>query len=381
MKNKRPHPYMILNYAYKASGLLLLPLIQLIFLNPQALIQAIFSAGYSIIWILLFAYIIFLEYRSTEYNFNNDFLFINKGIVFKKKIKIPTSNIHSIAIKETVFSGLFKAVRFSLDTPANKNKSTDVRIFFSFEEAKNIINSIIKQGKKQQVYEASIGKILLMAIAWSNPVAILLIVVPFINHIGKILGTEISQRIYNSLNISLYIIALGIPPLIAGISYLMVALFLLAMFVHLFRYSNFKTVLFEDNIVIKRGLITKTKKIINREKINAFIIHQTLFMSLFKQYSLYASAIGLSKDKGDKSLILAPEKLKSLLIKIDHFIKLEPLPKAEILSSKKAIKSFLFIPISLFLISSISIFFIEKNCWYKEILKLLLLFTIIFFVW
>ena len=100
----------------------------------------------------------------------------------------------------------------------------------------------------------------------------LLIAIPFVNKLGNIVGEETTKRLYSTMDTVLKLIKIGIPPLIAGISYLLLGAFFVTVTIHFFRYANFTTIITDNTVIIKSGLISENKKTIRKNKINTLII-------------------------------------------------------------------------------------------------------------
>ena len=378
LKNKKsyPHFYTVIFYFFKYIFVLILPTIQLLIFNPKGFIEKILSLGYGLLWIVLFLIVTIAKYKYTKYYCDRDF-FIEKGVFIKRKVKIPRRKIHSISLKETVASGLFGAVNFEIDTIAKKN-TIDFNIFFKNKVATDIVKNLLTLKEKKYSCKAGVFKTALISILWANPVTIILIAIPFIKQTGKILGDEISKRLYSGLDMTFYLISLGISPVIAGIIFITFSLFILTVLINFFRYSNFKTIFLKDTIIVNRGLIAKTKKVINLKSINAVVSSQSSFMNILGRHNLYVNVVSSDADKDEKSLIIMLETMKMVSL-ISSLILKSGEPCSEILKpNRKSKKSFIAFPLLCMGVTVITFIMLKKGIWYNEIIRLLLIFLTIF---
>ena len=225
---------------------------------------------------------------------------------------------------------------------------------------------------KKQIYRASNTRILLMAASWSNPASGLLLVGALFNRAGKIIGQQLTERIYETVNKSYLLAAIGLPPAAAFFGYLLAASWAVAFLHQFLHYVNFSIgvvptagntsmiINSDDNaITATRGLLVKNKQLLSRNAICAVSIRQTLVMRIFKLYSAYLHIFGSGKEKGDRSLLFAAisnQELRRNLTTIFHPNLLSSANKQnQTHPTKSALSSFLFAPLSALACSTVSI--------------------------
>lgn len=345
MKYNKVHPYTITEYLSRFIIIIIIPVLQQLLFRPMSFLDELYTYSINIISIIILFVYSAGEYKSTMYAIENGFIITKYGWIIKRKSIIPINNVHSIVIKKLVIPSLIGAVKLKINMSSGNKRKSDVDLTVYKRDIEKSVNEIFPNKKLKTLYKASELKIFLMSISWSNSATGLLIASPFINKIGVVLGEEISQRIYSTIDISINLIALGVPPLAATLAYIFLAGWVISLFLQLLRYSNFKLKKFEGGIIINRGLIGTTKMIIDTESINAISIKQTLLMRLFNLYSAYINAIGTGKDKDDKSMLVAATSFDNISKVLSLVSNLKFNPGKKIKPPKKALKGYIFLPV------------------------------------
>lgn len=375
MKYRSVSIYTMWTYISRFLFLLIIPLIQQIILSVTGIKEIIYTMWPSMTILGIILIISFIKYKSLKYAINKNNLFLNKGFLIKRKLAVPIRSINVIDKKCTIILSLFKSEKISFYLNAKNEKINN--LILKKGELKNILN----ENNIRKIVKTKPIKILFMAISWSNPVISLLIAIPFVNKLGNIVGEETTKRLYSTMDTVLKLIKIGIPPLIAGISYLLLGAFFVTVTIHFFRYANFTTIITDNTVIIKSGLISENKKTIRKNKINTLIIKQSFFMIIFKVYSIYASIIGVPKTKGEYNLLFAGLKKEEIIGAINSLYNDSADKLACVRPHKKRIINFLLLPIISFLILIFSVVIFLQDKWYNRIIIFSLLFIAIFILW
>lgn len=309
MKSKHLHPITIWNYLSKYAFFLIIPIVQTLLARPTG-------------WILLsnlFVLIFFLalavfQYLSCSYSIGDREFTYRSGILFRIRRTIPMQRFLSATVRCNPLLSLISAAQLYLDTPAGSRKNADVVMTLNKRGLQNLWNSMTVNHKR--VYRASNKRILLMAASWSNPASGLLLAGALLNRTGKIVGQALTQRLYEAVNQSYVLVAIGIPPATALLGYLLAAGWAVAFLHQFLHYANFSIGTVpsnpntfiraeEDFLTTQRGLFVKNRQLLSRDAICAVSIRQTLVMRIFKLYSAYLHTFGSGKEKGDRSLLFA----------------------------------------------------------------------------
>lgn len=379
MTYKKASIYTMVSHISKFSFLLIIPVIRRLLLKFNSINENLISASFETSFVVLIFIYSFLEYKSVRYKLDNNSIIIKKGIFFKKITEIPCEKIHYVRIKRSVFSRLFSCCKIIFGTPNKYRKDTN--IFLNEKDIDLILNNIFDLKEKNLSYKISNPKIFFMSIMWSNIFASFLIAVPFINKVGSIIGKELSNELYSSIDKSKALTKIGIPPIIATLSFLLFAFFLISIISEFFRYSNFSVKDFSNCILIKRGFISNDEKIIKKKYINAVAIKQTLWMKLFKIYSAYVYTIGYSQDRTDKSLLIVALKKKRLFDLLNSLCLKKPDGFEHLNIKSHSMKSFLFFPLTCLVALLATLSFLNFQTWYQKITSLIIYFFIPFCIW
>ena len=378
----RAHPYTILTYLSRFTYLLIIPLLQHLLFQPQTLAETIASFGVNILFVLLLIFAAAGEYRSIVYRYNAKGIYLRHGWFVKRTANVPAKCIQSVSIQKNIFPALFGAVKVHIDTPGAIRNKSDISLILSRRKTRHVIDRIFEEDDVTVLYKSSFLRILVMAATWSNSITGLLIFAPFISRAGTVLGEEFSAKLYEGINLGVYLAAIGLPPAAAYIAGILVFGYVVAYFVQVFRYGRFSVSRTGGRVIINRGLLSRNTFVTETEHINAVSARQSLLMLLFRLRSVYIHTIGSGKAKGDKSLLIAAQSSKTIdrvLMRLSgrtlNFQQGITPPK------RKAI-SFLFLPMVCILCVIPAAFLLNVLGLYGEILMLILLFGVpVLFLW
>lgn len=393
MNYNKTHPFTILEHLYKFSFLFIIPLLQQLIIRPRKIMEIINIFGLNILFILIiFAYTI-REYTAINYHSSKYSFYISHGIIVKKRACIPYKNIHSIVVSQNIIPALFGAIKLKLNTPSKKKKKPDISLNLSQKNLNKILKSIYSKSLCKSVYKANTFKIILMSAFWSNSATGLLILALFINKLGSLIGEQAKNQIYSTVDISLQLIAFGVPPFAATLANILLTGWIISFLVQFLRYKGFGVFKFDNNLLINRGFINSYSKILNIKDINAISIKQSLFMKILKLESTYISAVGNKKEKDDKNMLIACATKKDVRIALynifsDNLFKslnknkiYKDYPLDSIFPGKSTIKSFTFVPTSILFIVLLLSILLFSNSNYKQFILLFFIFAIPIIIW
>lgn len=325
-----------------------IPILQTVLYKPQNIWEQITSYALSILFMAVFVAFAVANYLNKRYTTTLDYTFIQKGFPIRVRFCIPHSRLQSVIVQHNPLPSLFSAVKIQLNTPATKAKKGDAMFYLSKERANLLIKEIYDDiGSHVQSYKAQNLRVFFMAAIWSNPISGLLLIAPFINNAGKIVGEELSTALLGSFDLSVFLMYIGLPPATAFIAYAMLVCYAASVVADFIRNANFTAVSYTNGILIKRGTVQRTFFLTNCKKLNAITVSQSLLMLPFHLYSAYIHTVGAGKTKGDKSLLIAAEnrsKIYELLTKL--LDGLDGRCATFVKPEKKALISYLLLPFS-----------------------------------
>lgn len=344
LKYKRTHPFTITTYLKTSVVLLALPVIQQILYRPDNIIEIIGSMSFSAVFAFAAIFYAFASYNGMKYCYTGRRIYVRSGVLVKRHFCIDYDKVHVFGVQKRWWAALFGAVKISFDTSAGGRKRADASFWISLKKLDRFFKDLRPNAKKIFVYRAGNIRMALMSASWSNPGTGLLFIAPFVSKIGSILGERFQEMFYESFNVQLQLVALGLPPVVATITNILIFGWAVAMLVQFARYANFSAYCRGNYLVTSRGLIDKSIYITKSADIAALSINQTLTMALFKLYSAAIFTVGFGKDKGDKSLIVVAEQKGRLHRSIQKLVPLSAEEQQTIHPVKRARKSYLLVP-------------------------------------
>lgn len=372
----KAHPYTVLTYLSRFTYLLIIPLLQHLLFQPQTLAETIATVGVNILFVLLVVFAAVWEYRSIVYRFNPKGIYLRHGWLIKRTANVPGACIQSVSVQKNIFPALFGAVRVHIDTPGSIKNKSDISLSLSRRKTNQVINRLFGGGDVAVVYKSPFLRILVMAATWSNSITGLLIFAPFINRVGTVLGEEFSARLYEGINLGVYLAAIGLPPAAAYIAGILVFGYLVAYAVQVFRYGRFSVSRTGSRLIISRGLLSRNLFITEIEHLGAVSARQSVLMLLFRLKSVYIHTIGSGKAKGDKSLLIAAQDSKTIDRVLFRLSGRSLRFEKGISPPKRKLVSFLYLPFVCLLCVAPAAFLLGALGLYRELVALMLWFLI-----
>ncbi|HHZ06789.1 MAG TPA: PH domain-containing protein [Clostridiales bacterium] len=379
--NIKPHPYTIYTYLSRFLYFLIIPVLQQLLFSPETLLGKISSTLINILIIIALVVIAVYQYKSIHLQLHREALLYEKGIFVNRTTVTQYNNICSVFIQGSILPKLFGSVRMLIDTNSIADKKP-LSIYTTRKNAKTITTSFWQQTNSKCLLKLASYKTLLMALTRTSVFTGLLILAPFINKIGKVLGQEYSDRLYSSMDLTSYLMIFGLPPAMAYLAGIFLIGYCISVIIQAFRYSNFTLQKQGDKIFITRGFISTSGFITSIKNISAITIKQNLFMIILRHYSTYIESIHNSKRKNTDGSMLVPIGSKALTV--DIIKQLYPFSEYHTCfkPQRKSIKSYLYLPLTfLGLILAVSIYMYFSNIDRSFISIYLLFFVPLSIIW
>lgn len=351
--DKRPHPVSVWRYFSRFFFLLAVPVIQAILREPFSKV-----AWGNLPGLLLIAGLSFFQYDTSGYGIGprdggagekRPYLRLKSGLFYRRQKILPADCLTSAMIRSTPLLGAFGASQLILDTPAADSKKPSADLYLN----RAMLSRWWRRMKKDvhYRYRASQARIFLMAASWSNPASGLVLVGILLDRTGKILGEELSRSLYAAANQSSRLVALGLPPTVAFLGWLLAFGWFAAFVTQFFRYGSFSAGKTPRGILIERGILFRSRQYLKDRAVRAVSVRQTLMMRMLRLSSVYLHTIGSGREKDDRSLLLAAvseEELEFHLNRIypmDAECLLTGRHEKKISPPRTALKSFLLLPV------------------------------------
>ncbi|TDQ36735.1 PH domain-containing protein [Aureibacillus halotolerans] len=313
---RRVHPLSLLFGLLKSLKDLIIPVIALGFLWRDYFLWTVLGV---IVVIILIALSHLLSWWRFTYQIEDQQLHIKQGVFVRKERYISRERIHSTDISETVLHQFFKVVKLKIETAGGKGEPEVALTAISKEEAVRI-QTVLDDGVRrspetddgQSINQAETtqqtarrwklpSKHLWMMAATSGGVWLIITgAFGFLSQFDQFFNSNVTQQTLD------YVLRL---------SYLFIGLLAILLFIVLYgaamigtflKYSQF--VLEESNgqFKISRGLLNKTSKAIDIDKIQAVRVQQSLIRQLLGFVTVYVESAGGSSKDENVSTILVP---------------------------------------------------------------------------
>lgn len=294
------HPVQGMTYFLRYAYLLLIPFLRQALSSPETLLQQIYSSLSNLLLGALIMLFIYLRWRCTYISATSSLLVYESGIFLRSRVNLPLSLID--AASQEGFFGLY---RFSIGACAQTQpssalrrrtkKGADLTFFLSKNNLRALWKRILPFSSRHPIYRARYWTIGGMALFNSNLISGLLLLAPFFRQIGVILGQELAVEIYERFDFRLYLISLGIPPAAAGLAWIFLAGWLLALFVQWTKYAGFSIFTDQDFLHVESGALYRYRRAYRKKQIHAVTARQTLPMKLLGFYAAYLHTARFSK--------------------------------------------------------------------------------------
>ncbi|MGN0558504.1 MAG: hypothetical protein ACI4IS_03520 [Acutalibacteraceae bacterium] len=308
MKNNsfiRVHAFTVYEYLSKAVWLLIIPLIRTLLIKPQTIAQVI--ADYSLNILLTVAVVagaLYL-YRTSLYRFDGDILTVKRRFMFKTSDTLFIKNNCFLLAGQSVLQRIFSAVKVTVISPACSVGREGVlclskRAYCEFERV-----FADAENEKRFLYEkrSSFLRILITCVFQSDFLTGIPIVSLILKRAGTLFGREYEQFLLGQIDISRYIFAVSIPPILGIVGGLLIFAWLSAVLVRVFRLSSFCVKGDGRNIFLSCGILQRLFFTAKKDSIYSVTVRQSIALLLMKTAAVY---VNLPKNKAEKELLLLP---------------------------------------------------------------------------
>ena len=313
-KEYHAHPIQIIINIWKLLILLIIPLLRGILNAFTGNFKSWLEGAWldiCIVMIILGVGII-MWYRTT-YRIEQEGIYLNRGIFFRKNSFIPKKNILSCVITHNFYLRPFNAVRVRADTLGGSFKNADFNIILNKEKAKIFSESISEnQNHFIPLYKSNLIYVIILSLISSNSFAGILLITTFISNLGDALGKKLSDRIFDTFRHVSQKLAFGIPPAAANIAFVLFAGWCVAFVRNVIKYRNLTISKSSDFVDIKSGIFTINQCRLHTNAINYFDIRQTLVTKILGISYIFVSAIGFGKSEDDVSAFVPSVKNKNI---------------------------------------------------------------------
>lgn len=320
MKWRRTHPLTIVQFLFRYLYVLLLPvlksLVELPF-HPRP-----FSGFW--LWELAAAGLIIamavgrwgmLTWRVEPHCFA-----VRQGLYFRRETRIPFGRIASADVERPLWLALLGAARLMADTSAKSRGDADLTLILKKKQAFALSSRLCRKsfpsdGNRHRSrpaqpasYRTGILSLMAMSVTSSNAAAGLLLAIPVVNHLGQVLGEELTHHIYEAVDAAANLFARLLPPIAALLTALLVAGWLYSFFRTMMRSARLSACRSGSLLTVKGGLILPRHSVMSVPMTGAVDLRQGIVLRVFSLVTASLVCSGYGKQKGEHSVLIPAAK-------------------------------------------------------------------------
>lgn len=315
----KAHPLIILTYLKPYMFILLIPTAQGVasyFVNRK-LTSLILGEFLTAAVILTLSILKFLRFRMT---IRTDHITVQQGILLRNTARIPIDKISTAFVRTGPLLILCRAVEIRLNTEAGRPGKADFKMIMPRTIVPKLYGLFPFGKSGVTTLETTAKRLIIMAAATSNFATGLLIAAPVVDHAGDLLGTGITEKVYDTINVAVEYaestIGSLIPPIAGYIAAALLIGFAISFVVSVFKNLPFKMQRRGEYIIAIAGTIIKRRIFFKAKSVNSVSVIQNPFMMLFRRYNVGISVAGYGDSRGETAMIIPaaePDKVYSLI--------------------------------------------------------------------
>ena len=313
MKFRRPHIFGIFLDMARVLVLLLLPLVRGLLTSLEGGLQSWLASAWMDILVICFILAFgFLSWWHTGFTLERGALVMRRGILMKRASSVAIGRISWASMVHPWYLRAFRAVQFRADTLGGSAREPDFSMLLRREDALwlfTLLDGVVPLSDDlppdaPREYRPRVAYLVLLSALTSNSLAGILLASAAISHIGNLMGYQLSERIYGTLEQLTRLAAFGIPPAAAALAYLLLSGWLLAFLSNFTRLQNLYVVRKGRQLYIHSGIFTRRSYTMDLRQINFVDIRQSLMTKILRMESVFLYTAGYGKNKEDISVLI-----------------------------------------------------------------------------
>ncbi|MCI8497014.1 MAG: PH domain-containing protein [Clostridiales bacterium] len=380
MKWRRTHPLTMIQFLFRYLYVLLLPVIKSLLelpFHPRP-----FSGFW--LWELAAAALIVLlaavRWLRIQWRMEPRGLTIRQGLFFQRETHIPFGRISSADVERPLWLACFGAARLMADTPAKSRGDADLTLILKKELAFSLASRLCRKsfpadGRRRDKrplqyasYRTGILSLIAMSVTSSNAAAGLLLAVPVVNHLGQVLGEELTRHIYDAVDAAANLFARLLPPIAALLTALLLAGWLYSFCRTLMRSARLSACRRGSLVTVRGGLILPRHSVVSVPLTGAVDLQQGLVLRAFSLTSAYLVCSGYGKQKGEHAVLIpaaSEQRMQELLCSLLPELTPQQMDSPDlrpVRPPKKALRRYLFWPVVMTAVSAALCLLFYRYC-------------------
>lgn len=254
---------------------------------------------------------------------------VRQGIFMRHSLHIRAEDATSVEIERTLLLALCGGRRVRVNTAGLRRRS-DAVLYLSAEQVRRLF---LLKDRSEQRFRARLWPVIVMAVSGSNAAVGLLTAAPALRQLSTLLSEWFSVDAVGLLQ--RFPIA-QLPSALRLVANLLLIGWGVAVLNTFLRYIGFYAAVQNDQLHLVSGLFTRRDVLIDRDKITALELRQTLLMRLQGLYTAVITAAGYGRDLGARPVLIPAADPKTLCEGLERLLPGYPLKKGKIKAARRA---------------------------------------------
>lgn len=348
----RQHPVRLLSYTTRYFWLLIIPLIRSLYslsLEIDAFRAWIKGAWLDLLVLAAIICFAWIRWLSVWFSFDGEKIVLRRGFYLNVEDTVYYSQITTLSIKQNLIYRLLGASKVYIATNAGNFNSADVTVTMKRADADRFYEAVKGSRQKSLNYSISPNKLrlLLFSLLFSSTLSGVLIIIALLLETGEVFDREIEARIIlDTLTEAVNRVAQYLPPIISLIIIVLAGGWALSFISNLTGFWGFILTKCSDCLYVKSGILTKSRHVILRSKINYFDLKQSFASKVCNLSSLHVNCSGYgSTGRNEMTVILPITTRKEINGTLKEVFPEYPRPKVELKSDPRSYGGFYFWPV------------------------------------
>ena len=254
---------------------------------------------------------------------------VRQGVFARHSLHIRAKDAASVEIERTLLLFLCGGRRVRVNTAGLRRRS-DAVLYLSAQQVRRLF---LLKDRSSKRFRARLWPVIVTALSGSNAAVGLLTAAPALRQLSKLLGEWFSVDAVGLLQ--RFPIA-QLPSALRLAANLLLIGWGVAVLNTFLRYVGFYATVQNNQLHLVSGLFTRRDVLIDRDKITALELRQTLLMRLQGLYTAVITAAGYGRDPGARPVLIPAADPKTLCGGLERLLSGYPLKKGRIKASHRA---------------------------------------------
>ncbi len=254
---------------------------------------------------------------------------VRQGVLTRHSLHIRAEDAASVEIERTLLLALCGGRRVRVNTAGLRRRS-DAVLYLS---AKQVQQLFLLKDRSAQRFRARLWPVIVTAISGSNAAVGLLTAAPALRQLSTLLSEWFSV---DAVGLLQRFPTEQIPAALRFVANLLLIGWGVAVLNTFLRYVGFYATTQHNQLHLVSGLFTRRDVLIDRDKITALELRQTLLMRLQGLYTAVITAAGYGRDLGARPVLIPAADPKTLCEGLERLLPGYPLKEGRIKAARRA---------------------------------------------